>query len=357
MGYFHNKKLWIMSLLRNNAQHRKLRSSIDFLQNQIDKINHNLINNFKKLNEQNNILSQTYSALKDKNMILEKENQNLKNQIQTNFNFLRKLTPQANLEFVEIHLVEHCNLNCFGCNHFSQLANEGYTDINEYDKDMKQLAKITGGGINRFHLMGGEPLLHPSHNEFFKITRKYFPKSQIWLVTNGILLESRDDEFWQTCKDEKIQIHPTKYPIKINWNFIENKCKEYGIPLIFYNNANIEKTSYQLLLDRNGKQDPFRSFINCHQANCCIRFHKGKLCTCTVAVSIEHFNKKFNSDFPMDENNYLDIYKVENYSEILRFLAQPIPFCRYCKMGEWKSIGSWRRSKKIEAEYTQEYKE
>ncbi|WP_236847570.1 hypothetical protein, partial [Campylobacter sp. P0109] len=77
MGYFHNKKLWIMSLLRNNAQHRKLRSSIDFLQNQIDKINHNLINNFKKLNEQNNILSQTYSALKDKNMILEKENQNL----------------------------------------------------------------------------------------------------------------------------------------------------------------------------------------------------------------------------------------------------------------------------------------
>ena len=145
MGYFHNKKLWIMSLLRNNAQHRKLRSSIDFLQNQIDKINHNLINNFKKLNEQNNIRSQTYSALKSKNMILEKENQDLKNQIQTNFNFLRKLTPQANLEFVEIHLVEHCNLNCFGCNHFSQLANEGYTDINEYDKDMKQLAKITGG--------------------------------------------------------------------------------------------------------------------------------------------------------------------------------------------------------------------
>ena len=92
--------------------------------------------------------------------------------------------------------------------------------------------------------MGGEPLLHPSHNEFFKITRKYFPKRQIWLVTNGILLESRDDEFWQTCKDEKIQIHPTKYPIKINWDFIEEKCKTYGIPLIFYNNANIEKTSY-----------------------------------------------------------------------------------------------------------------
>ena len=51
MGYFHNKKLWIMSLLRNNAQHRKLRSSIDFLQNQIDKIKHYLINNFKKINE------------------------------------------------------------------------------------------------------------------------------------------------------------------------------------------------------------------------------------------------------------------------------------------------------------------
>ena len=201
--------------------------------------------------------------------------------------------------------------------------------------------------------MGGEPLLHPKAAEFFKITRKYFKNSDIWLVTNGILLEKQSEEFWQICKEEKVEIRPTKYPIKINWELIEAKCKAFGIPLIFYDNSNIVKTSYQFLLDKEGRQDAFNSFINCHQANWCVRLHKGKLCTCTVAVSIEHFNKKFGANLPMDSSNYLDIYKVRDFSEVTRFLATPIPFCKYCRMGEWRSIGEWRTSKKCESEYTE----
>ena len=107
MGFFHDKQQWIMSLFKNRAQHRKMQNSIQELRGELNS--------------------------------LKQENNGLRNS-------LRKLTPQANLSLVEIHLAEHCNLNCFCCNHFSQLADEEYTDLASFEKDMKQLALICGGG-------------------------------------------------------------------------------------------------------------------------------------------------------------------------------------------------------------------
>ncbi|MBD5165402.1 MAG: radical SAM protein, partial [Helicobacter sp.] len=37
--------------------------------------------------------------------------------------------------------------------------------------------------------------------------------------------------------------------------------------------------------------------------------------------------------------------------EILQFLAKPIPFCRFCNLAKWQSIGEWKTSKKDISEY------
>lgn len=115
MSFYQDKKQWIMSLFKNRAQHRKMQNSIQELRGQITHIKEN------------------FNSLK-------RENNELKNS-------LRKLTPQVSLSFIDIHLVEHCNLNCFCCNHFSQLADEEYTDLVSFEKDMKQLALVCGGGL------------------------------------------------------------------------------------------------------------------------------------------------------------------------------------------------------------------
>ena len=114
MGFFHDKQQWIMSLFKNRAQHRKMQNSIQELRGE---------------------LAQTQREINS----LKRENNGFRNS-------LRKLTPQVSLYFIDIHLVEHCNLNCFCCNHFSQLADEEYTDLASFEKDMKQLALICGGG-------------------------------------------------------------------------------------------------------------------------------------------------------------------------------------------------------------------
>lgn len=162
---------------------------------------------------------------------------------------LRKITPQAFLEIVEIHLAESCNLNCFGCNHFSQIAEKEFPDIEIFKKDMQRLSEISKGIVGTFRLMGGEPLLNPNCIQFFDITRYFFPKSAIWLVTNGILLDKQNEDFWNSCQRNKMQIRPTKYPIKINWDLIKDKCDQYDIPLIFFNNGELEKTSWKFSLD------------------------------------------------------------------------------------------------------------
>lgn len=89
----------------------------------------------------------------------------------------------------------------------------------------------------------------------------------------------------------------------------------------------------------------------CSHANNCIMLKDGWLYTCTVAPNIEHFNRKFGQTLYLSEKDSIDIYKAESIDEITKFLASPIPFCRYCNVNgreydlEWgqstKSISEW----------------
>ncbi len=284
---------------------------------------------------------------------LENQNRDSKNRFHALESKISKLTPQAYLKLVEIHLAEHCNLNCFSCNHFSQLAPKGFPNINKFEQDIQQLSHITYGLVGRFHLMGGEPLLNPNCKDFFKLTRKYFPKSSIWLVTNGILLEQQPKEFWESCKENTIEIHPTKYPVKINWEVVEQKCKDFGIVLNFYDNSNIQKTSYKTILDLKGSLDSLKGFSCCHQANNCTHFKNGKIYPCSIAPNIHYFNSAFKQNLPLTPMDCIDIYKAKDYHEILQFLAKPIPFCRFCNLAKWQSIGEWKTSKKEIGEYVE----
>lgn len=45
--------------------------------------------------------------------------------------------------------------------------------------------------------------------------------------------------------------------------------------------------------------------------------------------------------------DYIDIYKAE----ILRFMAHPAPFCRFCKLDEWVETGTWTVNKREISEY------
>jgi len=255
----------------------------------------------------------------------------------------KQLNPRKALQF-EVHLTDHCNLNCAGCSHFSSIASEYYLDCQTFEMDCKRLYELTHGKIERIHLLGGEPLLHPELNRIMTIAGKYFNDGVIELITNGILLLKQQEKFWEICKKFGITIIITKYPIRRDDEKIIKMTEKYKIDLEYWGGE--EKTFHQIPFDIDGEQDPKESFKKCETKNLCIQLREGKLYTCHTAAYIKIFNEYFNKKLITNENDFIDIYKAQNIKEILKFLSKPIPFCRYCNIQKTKNGIAWNISEK-----------
>ncbi len=242
-----------------------------------------------------------------------------------------KCTPRPSLRF-EINLTEHCDLNCAGCTHFSPLAEPEFADFEEVSRDFARLSELLNGRAENIHLMGGEPLLYPNLIKCMEMARKKFPTANIELDTNGVRLTLQPEEFWLACRENQIKIRITKYPIKTDYDKIEEIAHNYQVKLETYiSGGDSIKTLFKWGLDLDGKQDATYSFMKCHMANSCIQLSHGRLYTCNIAANIHHFNQYFGMNLDVWPEDSIDIYKAATKEEILAFLARPIPFCRYCK--------------------------
>jgi hypothetical protein len=265
---------------------------------------------------------------------------------------LKKSIGTAVLEGIDISVAEHCNMACYSCNHFSQLAEPVYADLAETEQDLKRLSELSMGNIPAIMLVGGEPLLNPELPEFMRIAREYFPKSRVQIITNGLLLLAQKDIFWESVKKYNILMTPTKYP-GINWEKIEERAGKFGYKFDYFGfTENTEKVSRKFCLDLSGSQNIKTSFKRCPLAFCTIGLHNGRLATCSFVFSMKHFNRYFNQNIPVTDADSIDIYKAKNMREIIDFLNSPIPLCRFCKSMGTEIVGEWRKSEKTIDEWT-----
>lgn len=249
----------------------------------------------------------------------------------------------------EISLVQHCNLNCCGCDHFAPLAGPEFADIEETERDVTRLAELFHGHISEFYLAGGEPLLHPEIIRFMEVTRKALPDSDIMIITNGILLSEQPEEFWLACRKYHIALRPTRYPINVNYDEMEERARQYGVEYQYWG---MTKQSLKYLTkftyDLDGRQKASRSFSACRWANYALALEHGKLYTCPIICKVRHFNKYFGTNMRTTAEDSIDIYQAKSLAEVHDFLMHPIPFCKYCVRTEyprpWLDIFPWKRS-------------
>jgi MoaA/NifB/PqqE/SkfB family radical SAM enzyme len=235
------------------------------------------------------------------------------------------------IPILHIHLADHCNLNCRGCDNFSPLSPEVYADIAIVTADLARIAELSNGMAGEVQLLGGEPLLHPKVADFMPVARHFFPNSPIRLITNGILISKQTDAFWEACRVNKIEIVVTKYPIKLDHEAIKEHVKQQGVAFSFYGNTEVvPKTMLLEPLDLNGRQEPTDSFLRCNRANYCIALDNGKIYPCSLIPYVKYFNAKFSTDLEVTSHDYMDVHKAGNITEILDFMSKPVPFCRYC---------------------------
>lgn len=230
----------------------------------------------------------------------------------------------------EFHLVEHCNLNCKGCNHFSPLAEEGYLSLEELDREMKQLSGIFHHKAGDIRMLGGEPLLHPEIDECFRIVRSYWSDSQVRLLTNGTLLDRQKESFWDSCRENDIIITPTKYPVGIDYDALEELAKSKGVKYDYFNDTGVVKTLYKLPVTLEPVNDARTSFFKCGMANYSVFLRDGRLYPCCVIPNVCHFNKYFDKNLKITDKDSIDIFSGVTEDDIYDFLQNPVPFCAYC---------------------------
>lgn len=228
------------------------------------------------------------------------------------------------IRYLETHIVDHCNLNCRGCSHFSPLAPNVFKDYNEYVKEIERLAHITHNNITTIRIMGGEPLLHPQVYDFCKITRDHFPNNSIVLVSNGILLHQLTDEQITQFNNANIELCISNYGINIDLNQLSKFNFRY-----FHN----KNEMYNIGLDLEGSQVINDAYYNCDHVKMGCNFLKdGRIYQCAISAQIDYFCQHFNQTIKYDLDDIsIDIFS-HNEEEILAFLSHPHNFCKYCNI-------------------------
>lgn len=228
------------------------------------------------------------------------------------------------LDYMELHLADHCNLNCAGCVHYSPYLEKHFPDIGDVEHDFSRLAKIFAN-VRHIRLMGGEPLLNPDCSDFVRLARRYFQKSKITLVTNGLLL-SRQNPIWGALRDSHVGLDWTMYPpMAKREREIRTLCSDMGVILRVSPNSR-----FFARLDPSGSCDEWESFRWCRDRFFCPFLKDGRLYPCAQSHFAAAFNRRTGATLIEDPG--IDIH-LASARTILAYLLTPSPSCRYCTAG------------------------
>lgn len=240
------------------------------------------------------------------------------------------------LPYLEYHVADHCNLNCKYCTHYSPLVKAAvFPNYDVVQNDLRQLKKyIENIGVIR--ILGGEPLLNSDLPKFIEMTRAIYPRSIIYVVTNGLLIKNASESLFESMRKNTAFFHISLYPplLKIK-DEIQKFLIEKDVPYMMSSlNSRFNKTQ------KIEPSDEMDYFYSCFQATCtCI--YEGKISPCFTPFMTKYFNDSFDMTLP--ETGGIDLYDEENTTESIKLqLLYPLERCKYCYSGEakeWEIVG------------------
>lgn len=251
---------------------------------------------------------------------------------------MSKFAPRlpAYLDHFEIHLVDHCNLNCKSCMHFAPCADGKFFLSKEmFAKEMKRIAELVEDKHVGIYLMGGEPLLHPELLELCKIGKETYPCGGFQVVSNGIELLKKDDAWFDEFNKLNISFRLTDYHLNPE---IKNVFEKKIIKK-WYSNSDKFKHAQ---LNFNPKYDKEESTSFCDSVpggmTPCLK--EGYLYLCPKMAYKENFEKKFGVKLGEPSETYgINIFD-HSKEELLKYLNTPNDFCKYCNSKKVWMIGA-----------------
>lgn len=236
--------------------------------------------------------------------------------------FIRVLVYGTTLTYFETNVVDHCNLKCNGCTHFSNISEPKFVDANILYIHLCRLNDIFGK-IVIFRILGGEPLLHPDIIHILNFSRKALPYSKIELVTNGLLLDKMTKDFFHALHRNNISVQISNYPPTQNKiNQLKETLSSFKIkysitPMII---------NFTATLNPKGTSDQENTFNNCRHRHCTI-LRNDNIYICPISAYIDTYNKYFNKNITIPKG--INIYS-NSAKQILEYLNKSEETCKYC---------------------------
>jgi hypothetical protein len=179
--------------------------------------------------------------------------------------------------------------------------------------------------IKTIRLIGGEPLLNPEIEDFINVTRKFFPRANICIATNGSLLESMPESFWDTCRKNNIKINWTLYPpFILSYKQLLREFQKHRVIITLR-----KAKRFRAVLNLEGNSNPHKALRLCRNLYFCPFLRSGRIYLCSRPLVISVYNNAFGTNIP--EGAGIDIHDADISGwDILLSISKSTDTCKYC---------------------------
>lgn len=240
------------------------------------------------------------------------------------------------LDTIEIHVADHCNMNCKNCSMFCGLVKTPRYSNLEQTRNSLYILKGIFKHIKRIRVIGGEPLLNKELDKYLYMIRDIYPYSDIRVITNGILVVEMNDNLITAFKETSSKLVVTSYlPLVKKLDRINDFLKQKGV------NYEISEmiTDFQKIYDYSGRQDKELSFNACHWKGACATLYENQIAPCFVPFVIKYLAENFDLNISTSGTMELNADNV-NKDKIRKLFNTPFDMCKYCAprgiMSKWE---------------------
>lgn len=240
---------------------------------------------------------------------------------------------------VEYSAAYHCNLKCAHCSHMAPFVSSTLPPVESFAMDVGRLSEVLHARDIR--IVGGEPLLNPQIVEFLKVARASGIADTVMVTTNGLLLNSMKDEFWENVDFIWFSQYPGASPKDRMIEKFRAKAKEtntrFDVDPTFYFRTTITTEPHPK--DWTTRMI-FKTCGSAHRFHCHM-LHEGRLFKCACPPFMPEYLAKLGRNGYDSSADAFYIHQSENLFEELRdflFSDEPLEACRNCLgyVGKWQ---------------------
>ena len=243
--------------------------------------------------------------------------------------------------YLEIILVQHCNLKCRYCVGFHNISKPHIYEFEDLKKDLEQI-KSSQLNLTQVTLSGGEPLLYKKIIDVLYYIKTLYKNINMDIVTNGKLISKMDETFWKALQDTNCNLSYTPYYNSgIDYENLTLLCKKHNIQCLNTSLQDADNCQYkvkkymiQQQLSKNIKLNKYQTKRICQKD--CVCLWKGNIYQCRIMQSAYVLKEIYGVDFKLGNNDKLSVYDKDLKNKYFKYILSTPEFCKYCYNTEYK---------------------